>query len=437
MKRIELKALKAVSPGSHLQILLQKFMLTSGLFFKNELLNHAAAAAFFFILSVIPVFFLIIFSFDRYLTSFPEVSEVFFSFLKELNHNLDKDLFVRVGLLNVKATAIGVFGLINLIWAGCWILSSIQMGLAVVFPAKKRKHLAMNVFSVAILIFLLFISFLATLVSVGLNLFNKFLESEIIILVFMQYLLPYANRILPVAVVFLIIFMAYRYVPAQQPDSRSSLVGALWCSLAIILMHNLFSRFADVTRFNVIYGVLGSLIFTFLLMQLTFVLFFFFAEYTYVSEKIDILLLEKMFFYKFNRDVKGRRVEKLLFKSPRYIFEKYARTYRAGEVLFKEGDRVEEIYYVERGRIGIFRRHGDSETRIADIQQGEVFGEMAYLLEENRTATAIADTDAVLLIITPELFEELISRKGFSRDVIRSLSERIRKTNLFLQTGEK
>ena len=35
MKRIELKAFKVATLGGHLQILLQKFMLTSGLFFKK------------------------------------------------------------------------------------------------------------------------------------------------------------------------------------------------------------------------------------------------------------------------------------------------------------------------------------------------------------------------------------------------------------------
>ena len=101
MKRIKIKSFGFSFLDLHLQVLGQKFVLTSNLFFKNELLNHAAAAAFFFILSVIPVFLLLLFCFDRYLASFPNVSKVFFSFLKELNENLDKDLFVRIGLLNV------------------------------------------------------------------------------------------------------------------------------------------------------------------------------------------------------------------------------------------------------------------------------------------------------------------------------------------------
>ncbi len=437
MKRSKIKSFGLSFLNIHLQVLFQKFVLTSNLFFKNELLNHAAAAAFFFILSVIPVFLLLLFSFDRYLASFPEVSEVFFSFLKNLNENLDKELFVRIGLLNVKTTAIGVFGILNLIWAGCWILSSIQMGLAVVFSAQKRKQLIMNILSIVILIFLLLISFLATLISIGLNLFHKLLESEIIVLNVMQSLLPFINRILPAIVIFVVIFVAYRFVPAQKPNTPSSIIGAIWCALAIILMHSLFSRFADVTRFNVIYGVLGSLIFSFVWVHLTFILFFYFAEYTYVTEKIDILLLEKMFFYRLKQHIKGKRLDKLLFRYPRYIFDKYAVNFEPGDILFREGDEVDHIYYVHKGSIGVYRQDTGGQKKLGIIQEGEMFGETAYFLDENRSATAVAEAESVLLIIKPVLFEELIRiNRSFSRDIIKQLSARVSKTNFFSQSSE-
>ena len=123
----------------HFQVFLQKTILSVNFFLKNELLNHAGAAAFFFLLSVTPVFLLILISFDRYLISFPDVSVSFFAFLKSINENLDKDLLVRIGLLNVNTTAIGIFSLINLLWAGRAILTSIQRGLGIIFSAEKIR----------------------------------------------------------------------------------------------------------------------------------------------------------------------------------------------------------------------------------------------------------------------------------------------------------
>lgn len=175
----------------HFQVFLQKTILSVNFFLKNELLNHAGAAAFFFLLSVTPVFLLLLISFDRYLISFPDVSVNFFAFLKSINENLDKDLLVRIGLMNVKTTAIGIFSLINLLWAGRSILTSIQRGLGVIFSAEKiRTPVAMNIFSFIILFFLLLLSVMATFISMGLNFFQTFAADNIIVHALFQTLVP-------------------------------------------------------------------------------------------------------------------------------------------------------------------------------------------------------------------------------------------------------
>ncbi len=416
----------------YLQVLFQKLILTLDLFFKNELLNHSAAVAFFFILSVTPVFFLLLFSFDRYLASFPEASEVFFSFLKQINSNLDKSFFIRIGLLNIRSTAIGVFGLLNLLWAGCWILGAVQRGLAVIFPAKRtRPPLVTNLLSILILVFLLGISFLVTAGSIALKLVHSFLANHVAGLGFMQALYPYVNRLFSVAVVFAMIFMAYRFVPEQKPTSASSMIGALLCAISIILMHAVISSFYDATRFNVIYGVLGSLMITILWVHFTFVLFFFFAEFTLVTDKIDILLLERMFFLKLTENKKKNKFDQFLFGNPQYIFSKYAKNYQPGEVLFRTGDTVSSIYYILDGRISFYRRQDGTDHLTARMEKDEVFGEVAHLLRKNRVVTAVAETKVSLLVIGVDLFEELLqTNSDFSRGVIELLSRRLRREHL-------
>ncbi len=432
MKRNQLLVPRFAGIRKHLQVQLQKFILTLDLFFKNELLNHSAAAAFFFILSVTPVFFLLLFSFDRYLASFPEASEVFFSFLSEINPNLDKTFFIRIGLLNMGSTAIGVFGVLNLMWAGCWILGAIQRGLAVVFPTEKaRPPLVMNVLSLLILVLLLLFAFLATVASIALKLVHNFLASHVAALSFMQLIFPYVNRMLSMAFVFGLIFMAYRFVPEKKPGTASSMVGALLCAGSIILMHAVISGFYDAARFNVIYGVLGSLIITVLWVHFTFVLFFFFAQFTRVTEKIDILLLERMFYLQLTENRKKNKFDRFLFANPRYIFSKYARGYQPKDVLFKAGDPADGIFYIMDGQIGLYRRRDGTEVQTALLGKGEVFGETAYLLQENRALTAVAETEAALLVIGVDLFEELLQHNtDFSRSVIKMLSHRLRKAHL-------
>jgi len=84
---------------------------------------------------------------------------------------------------------------------------------------------------------------------------------------------------------------------------------------------------------------------------------------------------------------------------------------------------------VDRGSVDIFRKIEDRNHKIATIPGGSVFGEMAYLLKESRTATAIAATESILLTLTPDIFEDLLrSSTTFSRDVIQVLCDRLRKT---------
>ncbi|MFC1825958.1 YhjD/YihY/BrkB family envelope integrity protein [Thermodesulfobacteriota bacterium] len=419
----------------HFQVFLQKINLSVDLFVKNELFNHAGAAAFFFLLSLPPLFLLLIIAFDRYLSSYPEASAVFFEFMKNIHENLDKDFLIKIGLLNVSTAAIGLLGLLNLAWAGRAILTAIQRGLGVIFPAEKfRPPVITNIFSLVILSILFLASILITFISVGFNFVQNILSGNIIVQTFFQSLLPLIRRSLPLFIIVLLIFLAYRFVPAKRPKTSSSLVGALGCAFSIFLVHILFSKFFTVTRYSVIYGVLGSVILMVLWVYFSFVLFFFFAEYTLVTDKLEVLVLERMYLFRMKPDNKGKRVEKFLFSHPKRIFEKYARRYEPGEILFNEGEKSTDIYFVDRGSVDIFRKIEDRNHKIATIPEGGVFGEMAYLLNESRTATAIAATESILLILTPDIFEDLLkSSTTFSRDVIQVLCDRLSKTAFLIK----
>jgi len=415
----------------HFQVFLQKVSLSVDLFIKNELFNHAGATAFFFLLSIPPLFLLLLIAFDRYLASYAGASALFFEFMKEIHENLDQDLLIKIGLLNVNTTAIGVLGLLNLLWAGRAIITAIQRGLGVIFPAEKiRPPLVMNIFSFIILSILFMVSVLITFASIGLSFVKNLLAGNAIVQTFFQSLLPAIRSFFPFLIIVLLIFLAYRYVPAQRPKTAPSLFGAISCAFSVFLVHILFSRFFTITQYSVVYGVLGSLILMVLWIYFSFVVFFFFAEYTYVSDKLDVLVLERMYFFRIRQELKGKKIAKFLFSHPKRIFEKYAGRYHPGETLFLEGDKSTDIYFVDRGSIHIFRKIDGRDHKIATIPEGSVFGEMAYLLDENRTATAITATESILLILTPDIFEELLKvNTTFARDVIQVLCNRLSKTS--------
>ena len=180
------------------QFFFQKFMLTASLFLKNELLYHAAATAFFFLLSITPVFLLLLLTFNKYLASFPDISDNFFAFLKNLNANIDKDFLIRIGLIHVKAKVAGVIGLLNLLWAGCWILTAIQKGLEIVFKSQKmRTTLVMNVLSLLALTVMLGLAFLVAVISIGLNFFQAMMAENFFFQRLISSFLPVIRNLLP------------------------------------------------------------------------------------------------------------------------------------------------------------------------------------------------------------------------------------------------
>ena len=187
----------------HFQVFLQKIILSINFFLRNELINHAGASAFFFLLSITPVFILILISVGRYLTSYPDVSDYFFVFLRTLNENLDKDLLVKIGLMKVNTTAVGILGLLSLLWAASWIVTCIQRGLGAIFPSEKiRPPVVTYIFSILILSVLLLVTVLFTFISIGLKFLQTLLGSYGVIQTLFQSLLPLLRNVFPFLAIF-------------------------------------------------------------------------------------------------------------------------------------------------------------------------------------------------------------------------------------------
>jgi CRP-like cAMP-binding protein len=78
-------------------------------------------------------------------------------------------------------------------------------------------------------------------------------------------------------------------------------------------------------------------------------------------------------------------------------FQRFARVYQKGEVIFSEYEPGDAFYLIQQGRVQITKIMGEIEKTLDILQPPEIFGEMAILEEAPRSATAIAyDTVKVL-----------------------------------------
>lgn len=102
------------------------------------------------------------------------------------------------------------------------------------------------------------------------------------------------------------------------------------------------------------------------------------------------------------------------------------RRVRAGGVIFREGERADELFVIKSGyvRIQIGNR------MVAELTADDIFGEMALIDSEPRSATAVAITDVELVPITEKQFLFLVGQTPhFALKVMRTLAQRLRVTN--------
>ena len=112
------------------------------------------------------------------------------------------------------------------------------------------------------------------------------------------------------------------------------------------------------------------------------------------------------------------------------------RTLQKGEVLFNLGDSGDEMIIVRRGKIAIYVPDSDeaqSGQTLRIFRSGEILGEMALIDRQPRSASARAETRAVVATLDIETFKHLIeTRPEVAMGVMSGLSGRIRYTTDFI-----
>jgi CRP-like cAMP-binding protein len=91
------------------------------------------------------------------------------------------------------------------------------------------------------------------------------------------------------------------------------------------------------------------------------------------------------------------------------MFERFTRTFEAGEMIFSEFEPGEAFYLIQEGRVELVKVIGDVEKTLDILQPNEMFGEMAILENSSRSATAIALDRVQVLEFNRQNFEILIS----------------------------
>jgi CRP/FNR family cyclic AMP-dependent transcriptional regulator len=101
-------------------------------------------------------------------------------------------------------------------------------------------------------------------------------------------------------------------------------------------------------------------------------------------------------------------------------------SFKAGATIFREGDNAHDLFVVKKGQVRI----QIGNRTVSELEPDSIFGEMALIDDEPRSATAIAVTDVELVAVSERQFLFLVSQTPyFALKVMRVLAQRLRKTN--------
>jgi len=78
-----------------------------------------------------------------------------------------------------------------------------------------------------------------------------------------------------------------------------------------------------------------------------------------------------------------------------------SKKFEAGAVIVTEGDNSsEEMYILLKGNVGVYKNYKEAnEIQIATLDPGDFFGEMTLFINKSRTATVVALSEAVVLVL--------------------------------------
>jgi CRP/FNR family cyclic AMP-dependent transcriptional regulator len=110
----------------------------------------------------------------------------------------------------------------------------------------------------------------------------------------------------------------------------------------------------------------------------------------------------------------------------------HTREYHPEEAIFHQGDPGLGMYIIESGTVEILSDPG--KDLLAELHDGDFFGELALLDESPRTATAVSKARSKMLcFFQPDLFDLLERNPRLGVKVLfrlaRTIGERLRKTN--------
>lgn len=108
----------------------------------------------------------------------------------------------------------------------------------------------------------------------------------------------------------------------------------------------------------------------------------------------------------------------------------FENSYKAGELIFREGDAEDTMYFIKEGKVEISKKMGDAEQVLAYLGPNDFFGEMALFSKSPRSASAKAVKQTTVIAFNKKQFMTLLKTRGeIVLKIIEVLIQRLKESN--------
>lgn len=396
--------------------LLQTAFLTAKFFLKNRLISYAGACSFSFLFSFVPVCMMITIVLLRILHASPETVKAILNALPEMTSYVSADSAIKIAQSMQTVTSFEIVLGFFIFWMARRFFATIFDSMQCIFHiGQKRRALIRQVLTLAVEVVVIVV--VATVIFAYLSLRAAVhmpslsdLSSIPVIGGFIskQYFVQLPNLLLLV-----LIAIVYRIASGTKPRLWLCLLSAALCTVVFWVFRNIMHLFLNTANYNLIYGVLGQLIVTLLDIFFFFIFFLVFAEFIFVVQFLDNLLLAELYLLPSKEKTRTNmpqmeqlRYELFIRQDSWLAKDANAIRFKKGDVIYKQGDTESGAYYIATGYIQLKR--GDNDVRT--YKPGEFFGEVSCIIDKPRSTLATAVTDANVVHIDGNTFRALLQQ---------------------------
>ncbi|MCB5190517.1 YihY family inner membrane protein [Methylobacillus arboreus] len=373
----------------------------------------SASLSFYAMFALIPLIVLMFFLLSHLVVSSNYATVKLAILVSNLVPNLSSRIMVEVYNASQHKAAWGVFGFIAMFWLAVPLAGALRSAFYTIASVKEApSFMRRQVKDILGVLGILLMFFLFTILGLGIEKVVEVLEPHVS---YSRHL----NSATSIILTTLLMAVFYRvYFPVRLRFAHI-LIGATVTALLWLAMRPAFSLFLSVNpAYGAVFGGMKNLFISIAWLYYTFVVFMLGTTLISTLRKKDVLLLRGLFDQM--PEDQTTYLEELM--------ERYGKTFRKGDYIFKIDDSCHDLYYLVSGRIKLML----GERVLRELNSGDYFGEMAFLTQTPRVADAIVvSNEARVVVVNAESIETLLlGEPHITMSFLRQMATRLQHNHI-------